>query len=133
VFILNKVVLGIVSIFVVFVFAGVVLSADATKGMKMTAGKVKAVDAKAGSIILGNDKSGDATYVIGDKTVVRANNNKNTGTIADIKVGDIAALVYYDVNGKNLIRSITVLSPATASPASPSAGKPVTTKPEGKE
>jgi Cu/Ag efflux protein CusF len=120
VFLLNKVVLGIISIFVVFAFAGISLSAENAKGYKMAAGQVKALDAKAGTITLGNDKSGDSTYVIGDKTVVRAN-NKNRGTLADIKVGDIAALVYYDVNGKNVIRSITVLSPA---PVSPSASKP---------
>jgi hypothetical protein len=125
VFLLNKIVLGIVSIFVVLAFAAISLSAEKAKGIKMTAGQVKAVDAKMGSIILGNDKSGDATYVIGDKTVVRAN-NKNRGTLADIKVGDIAALVYYDDNGKNVIRSITVVSPAAASPP---VNKTVTTTP----
>jgi Cu/Ag efflux protein CusF len=120
VFLLNKVVLGIISIFVVFAFAGTSLSAENDRGYKMTAGKVKAVDSKTGAITLGNDKSADSTYIIGDKTVVRAN-NKNRGAIADIKVGDIAALVYYDVNGKNVIRSITIISPAATSP---SASKP---------
>jgi Cu/Ag efflux protein CusF len=120
VFLLNKVVLGIISIFVVFAFAGISLSAENAKGYKMAAGQIKAVDAKARTITLGNDKSGDSTYIIGDKTVVRVN-NKNTGAIADIKVGAIAALVFYDINGKNVIRSITVLSPAAPSP---SAGKP---------
>ena len=119
-FLLNKVVLGIVSIFVVFAFAGISFSAESAKGMKMAAGQVKAIDARTGTLTIGNDKSGDSTYIMGDRTVVRAN-NKNTSTFADIKVGDIAALVYYDVNGKNVIRSITVLSPAAASS---SASKP---------
>jgi Cu/Ag efflux protein CusF len=126
---LNKVVLGMVSIFVVLAFAGVAFSAGKAKGMKMAAGQVKAIDAKAGTVTLGTDKSGDSIYIIGDKTAVRTN-NKNTGTVADIKVGDIAAVVYYDVNGKNVIRSITVLSPA---PASSPANKTATTKPQEKK
>ena len=113
---MNRVMLVIVSIFVVFAFAGISVSAEKAKEMKMAAGQVKAIDTKTGVLTLGNDKSGDSTYIISDKTVVRAN-NKNTGTIADIKVGDIAALVYYDADGKNVIRSITVLSPAAASPS----------------
>lgn len=126
---MNKVVLGIVSIFVVFAFAGITFSAEKANGMKMAAGQVKAIDAKTGSVTLGNDKSGDSAYIVDDRTVVRTN-NKKTGTFADIKVGDIAALVYYDVNGKNVIRSITVLSPSAASP---SVNKTVTTKPEEKK
>ena len=126
---MNKVVLGIVSIFIVLAFAGITFSAENTKGMKMAAGQVKAIDTKAKTLTIGNDKEGDLTYVVTDKTIVRAN-NKKASTFADIKVGDIAALVYYDVNGKKEVRSVTVMSLATASP---SANKAATTKPEEKK
>jgi Cu/Ag efflux protein CusF len=113
---LNRIALGIVSIFVALIFAGVTFSAEKMQGIKMAAGQVKAINAKTKTITIGNDKSGDAAYVVDDRTLVRANNK--TGSFADIKVGDIAALVYYDVNGKNMVKSITVLSRAAASHSS---------------
>lgn len=126
---MNKLVLGIVSIFIVLAFAGITFSAENAKGMKMAAGQVKAIDTKTKTLTIVNDKEGDLTYVVTDKTVVRAN-NKQAGSFDDIKVGDIAALVFYDVNGKKEIKSITVMSLATASP---SANKTTTTKPEEKK
>ena len=123
---MKKLVLGIVSIFIVLAFAGITFSAQDMKGMKMAAGQVKAIDTKARTVTIANDKEGDLTYIVTDRTVVRAN-NKKASTFADIKIGDIAALVYYDVNGRKEIRSITVMS--LAKPASSSASKTTTTKP----
>jgi Cu/Ag efflux protein CusF len=111
---LNKTVLAIVSIFLVFAFAETGFSAGKEAAIKMAAGEVKAVDTKAKTITIRNDKQAESVFVFDDKTVVRAR-NKNNSTFDDVKVGDIAALIYDQVGGKSVIKSITVVTPIGAS------------------
>lgn len=109
---MNKAVLAIVSIFLVFALAGIGFSAGKEAAIKMAAGEVKAVDAKAKTITISNNKV-ESVFVFDGKTVVRAS-NKNS-TVDNIKVGDVAALIYDEVGGKSVIRSITVVTPISAS------------------
>jgi Cu/Ag efflux protein CusF len=112
VFSLKKAVLAVVLIFLVFAFAGTGFSAGREAAIKMAAGEVKAVDTKAKTITISNDKQGESVFVFDDKTVVRAH-NKNS-TFADVKVGDIVALTYDQVGGKSVIKIITVATPKGA-------------------
>ncbi len=111
---MKKAVLAIVSIFLAFAFTGTGFPAGKEAAIKMAAGEVKAVDTKAKTITITNDKQAESVFVFDDKTVVRAH-NKNKSTFADVKVGDIAALIYDEVGGKSVIKSITVMAPIGAS------------------
>jgi Cu/Ag efflux protein CusF len=112
VFSLNKAGLAIVSIFLVFAFAGTCFSAGKEASIKMAAGEVKAVDTKAKTISISNNKQAESVFVFDDRTVVRVS-NKNS-TVDNIKIGDIAALIYDEVSGKSVIKSITVMAPVGA-------------------
>lgn len=118
---MNKAVLAIVSIFLVFAFTETGFSAGKEAAIKMAAGEVKAVDTKSKTIAIKADKEAESVFVFDNKTVVRTR-SKNNGTFADVKVGDIAALIYDEVGGKSVIRSITVMTPVSASTSNP-AGK----------
>lgn len=110
---MNRTVSIIISIFLVFAFAGAAFPAEKGKALKTNAGEVTSIDMKAKTITVKNDQDGSLTFVIGDKTVVRID-NKNKSTFEDVKVGCIAALAYEEINGKNVIRSITVMPPLSA-------------------
>ena len=77
------------------------------KDVKLFAGAVKNLDINQKSITLKNDKDGESTFIVDEKTIIRSNNiNKS---INDIKVGDITALLYEEIDGKHIAKSITLI------------------------
>ncbi|MBI4688795.1 MAG: hypothetical protein HY754_00760 [Nitrospirae bacterium] len=68
-------------------------------------GEVKAVDAAANSITI-TRKKGDLTVVADKDTVIKVGKEKKT--LADVKVGDKATVMYSEKDGKNVAKSITV-------------------------
>ena len=105
---MNKVAAVIIAVSLFFSFAGITLSAE--KGIKFVAGSVKAIDTKGKTITLQSNDAAEFTCIFDDKTLLRGKM-----TMAEIQVGDPAALIYEDVNGTHLVKSITVMSQAGAS------------------
>jgi predicted RNA-binding protein len=97
------------AVFVITVLSlSIILSNIFAKDIKLFAGAVKNIDMNQGIITLKNDRDGESTFVLGQNVVVKANDN-STKTVNDIKVGDIAALVYDEVEGKRIAKSITIV------------------------
>lgn len=118
---MNKAVSFVIAVSLLFSFAGIAFSIDKEKKFKTAAGVIKAIDTKEKTITLQDDKA-DFTCIFNDKTVFRMSDGKKALTdikagdvAAIVKVGYIAALVYEEVNGKNLVKSITVISSAVSS------------------
>jgi len=107
----NKVVPVIIAIALVFSFTGMTFSAEKEK-MKVFGGGVKAINLKEKTMTLWNDKVPEFTCSVDDKSISKTTSGNKT--LADIKVGDIAVVVYEEVNGKNVAKSITVTSRAAA-------------------
>jgi len=82
--------------------------------INLFAGEVKAISADEKSIFLKNDKE-EMTIVCNDRTAFRSGTAKVT--FADIKKGDIAAVIYDVVEGRNVAKSITFQSVKSAAPA----------------
>ena len=98
-----------VAIFVITVLSmSIILNNIFAKDVKLFAGAVKNVDINQGFITLKNDRDGESTFILGQNVVVKANDNSSK-TVNDIKVGDIAALVYDEIEGKRIAKSITVI------------------------
>ena len=72
--------------------------------INLFAGEVKTISVEEKTIFLKNDKA-EMTIVCNDKTVFRSGTSKVT--FSDIKKGDIAAVIYDVVDGKNVAKSIT--------------------------
>ncbi|MGH7320591.1 MAG: DUF5666 domain-containing protein [Candidatus Rokuibacteriota bacterium] len=66
-------------------------------------GTVKAVDA-AGKTLTVEEKSGDATVAVTDKTTIKR--GKDSVKLEDLKAGDQVTVVYAQQNGKDVARSI---------------------------
>ena len=107
---MNKVAAVIIAVSLFFSFTGIILSAEKEKGTRFVAGTVKTIDTREKTITLQNNDIGEFTCTLDDKSSLRGKK-----TMADIKVGDLAALIYEDVNGTHLAKSITVISPAGSS------------------
>ncbi|HUO76570.1 MAG TPA: hypothetical protein VMU21_03245 [Thermodesulfovibrionales bacterium] len=107
---MNKVVPVIIAIALVLSFTGMTSSADKGEKITMVAGAVKAIDTKQKTITLETNELGKFTCILDDKTLLLGRK-----TIADVKVDDVAAVIYEDVNGKHIAKSITVASPAGSS------------------
>ena len=110
---MNKVVPVIIMIFLVSSFTGITFSSEKEKKMQVFAGLIKAIDTKEKTITLQNDKTPEFTCTVNDKAVIRINNEKKS--FADIRTGNIAVAVYEEMNGKNVVKSITVIPPAASS------------------
>jgi len=120
---LNKAVSVIIVIFLVFSFTGISFSAGNAQ-MNVNAGLVTAINAKERTITLQNDKIPEFICVIDDKAVVRINNGQQS--FSGIKIGDIAAVTYKKVDGKNVAIDITVMTPPVSS--SQEKAKPATSE-----
>jgi hypothetical protein len=72
--------------------------------INLFAGEVNEINITENSIFLKNDKA-EMTVVCNDKTALRSGNSKVT--FNDIKKGDIAAVIYDVIDGKNVAKSIT--------------------------
>ena len=83
------------------------------------AGEVKSIDVKTKMIVIKTEK-GEKTIVCTDKTVMQS--GKSKVTFDDIKKGDIAAVIYDVINGKNVAKNITFHS--TGAPAAGQKAKP---------
>ncbi|HYA32016.1 MAG TPA: hypothetical protein VED67_04590 [Thermodesulfovibrionales bacterium] len=98
----------IISVLLILSFEGVTYAVEQGK-INFVSGVVKALDAKTGAITLKADGKPDFTCFIDGKTVLRMSNGRKTAD--QIKVGDIAATIYKEVQGRVIATSITVVSP----------------------
>jgi len=89
------------------------------KKINFIAGEVKSIDAKTKMIVIKTEKE-EKSVVCTDKTVMQS--GKSKVTFADIKKGDIAAVIYDVVNGKNVAKNVTFHS--TGVPAAGQQAKP---------
>ena len=110
---MNRAVSLIIMIFFVFSFTGIAFSAEKNKKMQVFGGLITAIDTKENIITLKNDKTPEFTCIVDDKALKRNTNGKKS--MADIRIGDIVAVVYEEVNGKNIAKSITAMAPAVSS------------------
>lgn len=114
---------AIVTVVLAFCFAVPVMGAGqemSTPKINLFAGEVKEINVAEKSIYLKNDKAA-MTIVCNDKTVLRSGNSKVT--FNDIKKGNIAAVIYDVIDGKNVAKSITFHT-LTAPPATEQKAKP---------
>jgi Cu/Ag efflux protein CusF len=121
---LKKAIRILITLVLAFCIAAPVIGAEPkmkNPNINLFAGEVKTVDAKEKTIFLKND-SGEMTIVWNEKTVLRSGMSK-AANFEDIKLGDIAAVVYDVVDGKNVARSINLQS-LKASPAAGQKTKP---------
>ena len=90
------------------------------KKVNFFAGEVKSVDVKTKTIVIKAEKD-EKSVVCTDKTVLQS--GKSTMKFDDIKKGDIAAVIYDVINGKNVAKNMTFHStkgaPATEQKAKP--------------
>lgn len=107
---MTKIVSVIIAAAVVFSCAGIAFSAEKKK-MEVFGGGVKAVDTKEKTITLWNDKVPEITFSVDDKSISKMTSGNKT--LADIKIGDIAVVVYEEVNGKKVVKSMTIQTPAS--------------------
>lgn len=111
-------ILGITLCFVVPVMA---VEKNASKPkINFFAGEVKSIDAKTKTIVIKREKE-EKSIVCTDKTVMQS--GKSKVTFADIKKGDIAAVIYDVVDGKNVAKNITFHS-TQGEPAAGQKAKP---------
>ena len=101
-----------ISILCVIACASIALSA--TQGpVQMFAGQVIAIDSEHKTFTLKEDNKGLFTCTFTDSTPVMKNNQQ--GTIAELKVGDIAAVIYGEASGKKFAKTVTVFVPVKVS------------------
>ncbi len=113
----------IISVLLVLSFAGTSYAVEKRK-INFVNGVVKSFDAKTGAITVKANGKPDFTYFIDSKTVLRMSNGRKTAD--QIKVGDMAAAVYQEVQGKPVATSITVLTlqaPPSAAKTNPAVEK----------
>ena len=110
---MKKVVTVIIVTLLVFSFTGTAFSSEKGKKMQVFAGLIKAIDAKERTVTLKNDKAPEFTCIVNDQAVIRLNNE--TKSFADIRTGNIGVAVYEEMNGKNVVKSLTVMPPKAAS------------------
>jgi len=110
---LNKAVSLIIVILLVFSFTGITFSAENDKKIQAFGGKITAINTKEKTITFKNDETPEFKCIFDEKTVVRMANGEKAKS--DIKLGDIVAVVYEEVNGKNIAKSIAAMVPAASS------------------
>jgi hypothetical protein len=112
VILLNKAVSAIIVILLVFAFTGMAFSAENNKKTQVFGGKITAINTKEKTITLKNDETPKFTCIFNDKTLIRMTNGQKP---IDMKINDIIAVLYEEVNGKNIAKSISALAPAASS------------------
>jgi Cu/Ag efflux protein CusF len=78
--------------------------------VKQVTGDVKAVDMKAKTITVTKmmkDKAEETVATVDDKTKIMMGEEKKA--LADVKVGEKVKVVYKEVEGKNVAKSITIM------------------------
>lgn len=89
-------------------FAGTAFSAEKQQ-LKVFGGTIKAIDTKEKVLTLWNAEVPEFTLTVEEKTISKITSEKKT--LADMKIGDIAVVVYEEVNGKIVPKAITVKTP----------------------
>jgi Cu/Ag efflux protein CusF len=93
--------------------------------VKQVTGDVKAVDMKAKTITVTKmmkDKAEETVATVDDKTKIMMGEEKKA--LADVKVGEKVKVVYKEVEGKNVAKSITIMPAAKkAEPTKPTEKK----------
>ncbi len=77
--------------------------------VKQVTGEVKVVDTKAKTVTVTKTVKGKAeetTVTVDDKTKIMR--DKESKTLADVKVGDKVTVKYKEVEGKNIAKSIAI-------------------------
>jgi ribosomal protein S12 len=90
------------------------------KKINFIAGEVKSIDVKTKTIVIKTEKD-EKSVVCTDKTVMQS--GKSKVTFDDIRKGDIAAVIYDVINGKNVAKNMTFHSTKGA-PAAEQKAKP---------
>ncbi len=98
----------IISVLLALSFAWTTYAVEKTN-MKFASGVVKAFDAKTGAITVKADRRPEFTCFIDARTMLRMSSGRKTAD--QIKIGDIAAIVYEEVQNKPVATSITVVTP----------------------
>ena len=107
---MKKTALILFSMILLVAFSSVAFSAETKNNLKIFGGQVVAMDTEHKTFTLKEDKRGTFICTYDDST--RGFSNNQQKTISDMKVGNIAVVVYDEVSGKNLARSITFFEPA---------------------
>jgi len=89
--------------------------------INLVAGEVKALDTKTKMLTLKENGKPDFSCFITDKTVLRMDKGRKTAD--QIKVGDIAVLIYQEMQGQKIATSITIATPHD-SPSAEKKGTP---------
>ena len=104
----------IFSILFMIAFSSIAFSAETKSQLNVFGGQIVAMDTGHKTFTLKEDKRGSFTCTYGDSTKVFSNNQQKT--ISDMKLGDIAVVVYTKASGENFAKSITFFTPAQGSP-----------------
>ena len=127
----------ILALTVMFAFASLTIAAEkkeaaapaakeaAAPAMKMArhqvTGDVVSVDAAANTVVV-KGKKGDVTVMVNDKTKIMSGKEKKT--LADVKAGEKALVLYTEADGKNTAAHIEINpAPAVKKPAAPAEKK----------
>lgn len=106
---MNKTAFLIFTTLFIFTCTSFALSTEMKSNFSMFTGKVVAIDLKHKTFTLENTK-GTFTCGYGDNTNFFLNNQQKT--ISDLKIGDIAAVVYTKSFDKDLAKSVSFLKSA---------------------
>ena len=113
---MKRTVTVLISALFIFSLVGTTYSDEKGKGIKVVAGVVKSIDAKAKTISLGNGDKIVFKCFFDGKTLVRSNTGQMIA-VTDIKAGSIIAIAYEEINSKKIARTITVATPPRIQPA----------------
>ena len=107
---MNKTATLIFTILFMIACSSIALSAETKGQYSMFAGQIVSIDTEHKTLTLKEDTKGTFTCAYGDNTKFFSNNQQKT--ISDLKVGDIAAVVYAKSSGKDLAKSVSFFKPA---------------------
>jgi len=105
---MKKAIAIVLSIMFVFALTSATFAAEkkAGKGMQVM-GEVTNVDAKANTITVKSKKK-EVTVSVDDKTAIMAGKEKKT--LADVKVGEKVKVMYSEVDGKMMAKSVHMMA-----------------------
>jgi hypothetical protein len=95
-------------------FSSTAFSSETESKLQVFGGKIVSIDLEHKTFTLKEDTKGNFTCTFTDRTKVLSNNRQMT--ISDMKVGNIAVVVYAEASGKNLAKTINFFAPAKGSP-----------------
>ena len=111
---MKKTAMIIFSMLFMIASSSIAFSAETGSKLNMFGGKVVAIDMGHKTLTLKEDTKGNFICTFSDSTKVFSNNSQKT--ISDMKLGDIALVIYANASGKNFAKSIRFFKPAQGSP-----------------